>query len=334
MKVSVVIRSYNEAGRIERLLLGLTAQQFKPHEIILVDSGSTDGTVAIAQRYVDKIIHIDKAEFSFGRALNLGIAAATGDVCVFASAHVYPLYDTWLKDLTAPLRHERVVLSYGRQSGDRLTKFSEHRIFERWFPAESVFPQQNYFCNNANCAIRRSAWETQPYDETLTGLEDLAWAKIAQAAGGLIAYAAEADCAHVHEETWAQVRNRYRREARAMTKIDEHAHFSALDFVILLPANIIADLAAALARGVFLREFKSILQFRYNQMLGTFQGYNDPPEITAQLRERFYYPMRRDDQRRAEDERARHVIDYEALESEAADKKGRGRVVRFSAGEQ
>ena len=335
MKVSVIIRSYNEAERIERLLLGLAAQQAKPHEVILVDSGSTDDTVAIARRHVEKIVHIDKAEFSFGRALNVGIAAATGDVCVFASAHVYPVHDTWLQDLTAPLRNERVVLSYGRQSGNHLTKFSEHRIFERWFPADSVFPQQTYFCNNANCAIRRSTWEKHPYDEALTGLEDLAWAKAAQAAGGLIAYAAQAECAHVHEETWGQVRNRYRREARAMIRIDEHAHFTALDFILLLFANVVADLAAALTRGVFLREFKSILHFRYNQMLGTYQGYNDPPEITAQLRERFYYPLRREDERRAEDERARHVIDYEALESQAAaNQKGRGRVVRFSAGEQ
>lgn len=326
MKISVVIRSYNEDEHIERLLLGIRAQRVQPHEVILVDSGSTDRTVEIARRYVDKIVPIDKAEFTFGRALNRGVAAASGDICVFPSAHVYPLYDTWLEKLAAPFADPRTVLSYGRQSGNHLNKFSEHRIFARWFPAESVFPQQGYFCNNANCAIRRSVWESLPYDETLTGLEDLAWAKAAQAAGGLIAYAAEAEIVHVHDETWAQVRNRYRREAIAMRRIDEHASFTLFDLAWLMPANIVADLGAALRRGVFFKEFGSIVQFRFNQLVGTYKGYNDPPEVSARLRARFYYPTRPHEQDLAADEQSRHRIDYDALK---AKQEGAARVVRI-----
>ncbi|MEZ5996629.1 MAG: glycosyltransferase family 2 protein [Hyphomonadaceae bacterium] len=327
MKISIVIRSHNEDEHIERLLLGIRAQRLKPHEVILVDSGSTDRTVEIARRYVDRVVPIDKAEFTFGRALNRGIEAASGDICVFPSAHVYPLYDTWLEDLVAPFADERVVLSYGRQSGNHLNKFSEHRIFAKWFPAVSACPQKGYFCNNANCAIRRSVWEVQPYDETLTGLEDLAWAKAAQAAGGWLAYAAEAEIAHVHDETWAQVHNRYRREAIAMSHIDEHARFSMFDFVGLLVSNIAADLSAAFAQGVLWREFRSIVLFRFNQMLGTYRGHNDPPEVSNQLRSRFYYPMSPHEKRLAAAEHERHRIDYDALESEA---KGGARVVRIA----
>ena len=330
MKVSVVIRSYNEDEHIERLLLGIRAQRLRPHEVILVDSGSTDRTVEIARAYVDKVVAIDKAEFTFGRALNRGIAAASGEICVFPSAHVYPLYDTWLEQLVAPFQNERVVLSYGRQSGNHLNKFSEHRIFARWFPAESVCPQQSYFCNNANCAIRRSAWEGQPYDENLTGLEDLAWAKAAHAAGGWIAYAADAEIVHVHDETWGQVHNRYRREAIAMRRIDEHARFTMFDFAGLLASNIAADLAAAFAGRVLLREFNSIFLFRYNQMLGTYRGYNDPPEISSQLRARFYYPTRPHEQRLAEHEHALHRIDYDALKAKGEAAASSARVVRLS----
>lgn len=330
MRISIVIRSFNEDEHIERLLLGIRAQRLKPHEVIIVDSGSTDRTVEIARHYADKIVTIDKSEFTFGRALNRGIAAATGDICVFASAHVYPLYDTWLENLAAPFQNERVVVSYGRQSGNHLNKFSEHRIFARWFPTDSVCPQQGYFCNNANCAIRRSVWESQPYDESLTGLEDLAWAKAAQDAGGWIAYRADAEIVHVHDETWAQVRNRYRREAIAMRQIDEHARFSIGDFVFLLAANITADLGFAAKRRVLFKEFGSIFAFRFNQMLGTYRGYNDPPEVSAQLRARFYYPTTPHDQRLADDEHARHRIDYDALKPKS--EKG-ARVVRI-AGEK
>ena len=48
-RVSAVIRAYNEGQHIGRLLTGLEQQTRKPDEIIVVDSGSTDDTVAIAE---------------------------------------------------------------------------------------------------------------------------------------------------------------------------------------------------------------------------------------------------------------------------------------------
>ncbi len=55
--VSVVIRSYNEAAHIGKLLEGLERQTTQ-HEVIVVDSGSTDGTVGIARRYGAHVVQI------------------------------------------------------------------------------------------------------------------------------------------------------------------------------------------------------------------------------------------------------------------------------------
>lgn len=290
MKCSIVIRSYNEEEHIGRLLLGIREQNLQPHEVIVVDSGSTDQTVQIAQKFGATIIHIKKQEFSFGRALNIGCRAATGDILVFASAHVYPVHRTWLEKLVEPFGDERVVLSYGRQRGNHLNKFSEHQIFLKWFPDMSVCPQKTYFCNNANCAVRRGEWEKLHYDETLSGLEDLAWARQAQTSGGWLAYAADAQIVHVHDETWAHVRNRYRREAMAMKKINNNASFSIFDLARLLPANIITDYLTARNGGKLWRELIAIPMFRFNQFWGTYRGYNGPCEVTAELKDRFYFP--------------------------------------------
>lgn len=318
MKISVVVRARNEGQHIEKLLLGLAAQSRRADEVILVDSGSADDTVAIARRHGCKIIEIDRHEFTFGRALNKGCAAATGDICVFVSAHVYPVYDTWLAGLVEPFADRRVALSYGRQRGGAENCFSEHQIFSQWFPATSSCPQKTYFCNNANCAIRKAVWDELPYDETLTGLEDLAWAKAAQARGGWLAYVAEAEIIHVHDETWEQVQNRYRREAIAMRSIDSHAKFSRLDFLWLLVRHILSDSTAAMRVGRFRDVAKSIALFRYNQMLGTYRGYNDPPDVSAELRARFYYPVSRNADAAADGPTAeRHLIDYDALEAKA-----------------
>jgi len=156
MKVSIIIRAHNEEAHIRRLLTGIAAQGLKPYEVILVDSGSTDRTADIAWSLGAAVVTINKKEFTFGRALNRGCAAASGDILVFPSAHVYPVYDNWLETLVEPFKDQRVVLSYGRQIGNEITKFSEHQIFARWFPNKSVCPQKSYFCNNANCAVRRS----------------------------------------------------------------------------------------------------------------------------------------------------------------------------------
>lgn len=292
---SIVIRSYNEAEHIGKLLYGLQQQDYPIAEIILVDSGSDDDTVAIARQYDVEVVPIGREEFSFGRALNLGCQHARGEVLVFVSAHVYPLHRSWLAKLVAPLSKDRCVLSYGRQIGNEVSKFSEHQIFAKWFPEESSFPQAHHFCNNANCAIRRSAWLSLPYDETLTGLEDLAWAKEVQRRGGLIAYVAEAPIVHVHNETFERIRNRYRREAIAMRSIQPNMKFSFLDFLHLFLGNSISDCATALRQGRLLEQLRSILLFRFNQFYGTWQGHRGPCTITADLRRRFYFPQWREE---------------------------------------
>lgn len=287
---SIVIRAYNEEKHIGRLLTGIMQQTVRDVEIILVDSGSTDATVAIAQRFPVRVVHIRPEEFTFGRSLNLGIRHARGKFIVIASAHVYPVYPDWLERLLAPFDDPQVALTYGKQRGNEVSKFSEHQIFARWFPEESDFRQSHPFCNNANAAIRRALWEQQPYDETLTGLEDLAWAKWAMDQGYTVAYVAEAEVIHVHNETPRGVFNRYRREAMAFKRIFPEAHFNLWDLVRLFTSNVVSDAWHAARQGVLRRHLGSILWFRWMQFWGTYQGYRHAGPVTAQLRQTFYYP--------------------------------------------
>lgn len=181
MKVALLIRCLNEEAHIGRLLAGAFSQTTPPDEVIIVDSGSTDATVEIARRFPNvRITHIAPSDFSFGRAINRGMEATTADVVVLASAHVYPLRTTWLEELTRPLMNEETVLAYGRQVGDHRTHFSEHQVLRKWFPDFSDLDQEHPFSNNANAAIRRSWWLHQPYDEFLTGLEDLEGSRLGQ----------------------------------------------------------------------------------------------------------------------------------------------------------
>jgi rhamnosyltransferase len=286
---SLVVRAFNEEQHIGRLLEGVRHQTLQNVEIILVDSGSTDATPSIAAQYGVRVIYISPAEFTFGRSLNLGLAATSSDLVIIASAHVYPVYPDWLERLLDPFRDPAVALTYGKQRGDETSRFSEQQIFARWYPEESSTCQSHPFCNNANAALRRSVWQTRPYDESLTGLEDLAWAKWVFEQGYVIAYRAEAEVIHVHNETPVGVLNRYRREGMAFKQIYPEAHFSLYDFTRNVFSSIGFDLFHAARTHHLWRNFPSIFWFRFAQFLGTYQGYRHTGSLTPDLRQTFYY---------------------------------------------
>ena len=147
---SIIIRCFNEEEHIGRLLSGILEQTVQPEEIIIVDSGSTDATLSIASRFPVRILSILKENFSFGRSLNIGCRKARSEILVIASAHVYPIYKNWIELLLAPFQNEHVGLVYGKQRAEDVSRFSEQRVFQKWFPDFSVNEQKHPFCNNAN----------------------------------------------------------------------------------------------------------------------------------------------------------------------------------------
>jgi len=291
IRVSAVIRALNEEANIGRLLHGLDSQTRKPDELILVDSGSTDRTVEIARAEGCKIVSIAPHEFTFGRALNRGCEAATGDALLIVSAHVYPLNDGYLEHLVKPLDNPDVAIAYGRQVGDHRTKYSESRVMIKWFPTNSIWDQGHPFSNNANALVRRGVWERLRYREELTGLEDLDFAKRAMEGGARVAYVAEAPVVHVHEESWEVVQNRYRREAVAYKNIYPDTRMTRGQAATLAVTNILSDYwHAAHERKLEPKNYLDIVRFRFAQFRGAYLGFSAERAPDVDLLRRFYYP--------------------------------------------
>jgi glycosyltransferase involved in cell wall biosynthesis len=288
--VSVVIRCFNEQRHIGTLLDHVFRQTVRDPQVIVVDSGSTDDTLKIVQRFPVQLVRVRPADFTFGYSLNQGCRVATGTYVVIASAHVVPCGPEWIERLTAPLGDPTVALVYGRQVGDEKTRFSEHQLFAKQYPPESNLDQRTPFCNNANAAIRRSLWLEHPYDEALSGLEDLAWGKWAIERGFRIAYNAGAAVVHIHDESPAQIERRHMREALALKQIFPDSHITLFHFAALLLSTIGRDLLAALRRGQAITRFPEILMFRAMQYWGTYRGINYRSPLTHELITKFYYP--------------------------------------------
>lgn len=293
MEASVVIRTYNEARWLPEVFEALARQDLdgRPWEIVVVDSGSTDDSRALAEAAGARIVDIAKFEFTFGRSLNVGCEAARGRALVFISGHCIPVGERWLADLIAPLGRDGVAYTYGRQIGHaEHTKFSEHQLFAKYFPERSAVPQDGFFCNNANAALLREVWEHNRFDETLTGLEDMELAKRLVAAGHKVGYVAEAPVIHIHEESWRKIRVRYEREAIALQAIMPEVHLTFGDFLRYTASAVFLDWGEAIKAKCFLRQAGPVVMFRTLQFWGAYRGNNDHRKLSQRTKEAYFYP--------------------------------------------
>lgn len=167
----MIVRARNEAGQIY-VALASVREQGVLAELIVVDSGSTDGTLEIASRFADRVIRIPSEEFTYGHALNVGAAAASAPVHVALSAHCALPHPDWIQ--TAVAHYERPDVA--ATEGDVYLPGGE--------PIDGVFFQDakhfrahpRWGVSNHGATWRASIWERFPFNETLLYAEDKEWA--------------------------------------------------------------------------------------------------------------------------------------------------------------
>jgi len=292
VKVSIIIRTYNEEKYLVDLLQSIYDQECSgiEYEVVIVDSGSVDQTLDIAQQFHTKIIHIQKENFSFGRSLNMGCEAASGEILVFVSGHCIPVSRTWLRELIDPLSNNTTVYTYGAQYGSDSSRFSECRLFAKNFVTQSKIPQDGFYCNNANAALMKSIWLQYKFDEELTGLEDMHLSKQLVEHGYKIGYVAEASVHHLHNENWAQIKRRFEREAIALQYIMPEIHISFFDFLYYFLSAVILDINVAIQQHLFSKKVGEILMYRLMQFWGSYRGNHFHRKLSKQRKEAYFYP--------------------------------------------
>jgi rhamnosyltransferase len=167
--ISVIVRCKDKADTIEAAFASIRDQTVAA-EIVVVDSGSTDGTLDIARRWADRVVEIAPREFSYGRALNVGADAALGDVHAALSAHVTFPHREWLERATEHLARDGVAGASGhvtRADGEVLLEPVDQG-FEQWVPTWG-------FTNTA-AAWRADVGREHRFDEAMSACEDKEWA--------------------------------------------------------------------------------------------------------------------------------------------------------------
>jgi rhamnosyltransferase len=217
-KVSVVIPTLNAGPEFEKLLEKLSTQEggFE-REVIVIDSGSEDGTVELARRYGARVHQIPRSEFNHGATRDLGISLSSGEYVAFIVQDALPLDERWLAAMVEDLeRDERVAGVYGRQISRQdagvLTRVLVNSLANATLERrEQVVDSPGQYhklppkerrrlaaFDNVSSCLRRSVWEELPFEKTDFG-EDLRWGKKVVEAGYKIVYEPRSAVFHSHE---------------------------------------------------------------------------------------------------------------------------------------
>lgn len=199
-----------DGGQTFRLCLErIRSQQVDDEvEIVVVDSGSSDGSQDAARGAGAQVVEIPPEEFGHGSSRNLGARTAKGDPLVFLTQDAYPAGEDWLANLTAPLAgDERLAGVYGRQLAAPGAQPPERYFLDFLYGPNArvqaaAGPQEismeNALFSNVNSAIRRSAWEEFGFAEDIAMAEDGDWARRVLLAGRLLRYEPTAAVYHSH----------------------------------------------------------------------------------------------------------------------------------------
>jgi glycosyltransferase involved in cell wall biosynthesis len=226
---SVIVRCRDKEGTIVAALDSLRAQTVVP-EIIVVDSGSRDRTLELAEPRADRIIEIPPETFTYGRALNVGARAAQGPVHFALSAHcVVPRAD-WVERAVAHYARADVAATNGRRAVVHGREISG----PFYATLEDAMRDLYYwgFSNHAS-SWRAATWEEFPFEERLGYAEDREWSLRVLAAGWTIVFDEElfVDQSHQWRQGALQYCRRQREQARAMWSFADLPPYRVRDLV-------------------------------------------------------------------------------------------------------
>lgn len=214
VQVSIVIPVYNGIKTLPKLIRGITSQTiFKQMEIVVVDSGSTDGSIDYVAGYdFVRILHIDKSDFNHGNTRNLAVQHCVGDFVLMT------VQDAWTEDITLL---ERMLFHFDNSNiravcGHQAVPHDESNNPHEWFRPQDLARFKEINCSsddfenmspidqrslcgwdNVISLYRRTSLIELPFDEMIFG-EDMFWAKMALKKGWTIGYDYSCTVYHYH----------------------------------------------------------------------------------------------------------------------------------------
>jgi glycosyltransferase involved in cell wall biosynthesis len=240
--VTVAIPVLNGARYLGEVLEAVRAQRVdRELEILVVDSGSRDGSQDIAREHGAVLHEIPPHAFSHGGTRNRMVELARGDHVAFLTQDATPAHEEWLAVLLEGFEQASDVAAvFGphdpRPDASHMIKSEMERHFASWggggreidvqrldrspagIAAYRSFPGQLTFLSDVNCAVARWAWERVPYREVPYAEDQLLGRELIEA-GFAKVFHPEARVVHSHDYPPAQFFRRYFDEFRSLREV-------------------------------------------------------------------------------------------------------------------
>ena len=167
MKYSVITINYNNSEGLRHTIESVAGQTYKDYEYIIIDGGSTDGSVEVIKKYADRIDYwVSEPDGGIYNAMNKGVAQAHGEYCIFMNSGDCFFDQNVLMRVSANTEDDIVI---GKLSSDKENKtlfnpplsgkISMYYLYSATVPHQSSF-------------IRTELLRQFPYDEDLKIVSD------------------------------------------------------------------------------------------------------------------------------------------------------------------
>jgi len=274
--VSIIMRSFNEAWALKGTLPALAAQDFKNWELIVIDSGSTDGSQdLIRAAQPAQFVQITPPEYNPSRVMNQGMRLAKSEFGIFLNADATPQGTNWLRPLVTALQDPKTAACFGRQIPRPDCQAVFANDYARCFGPNRESAKWEHFFSMVSSGLRKDVWAKRGFREDLQYAEDDEYTRWCKAQGYAVAYVPESVAMHSHNYTPEQSYKRAFGDARAIGKAwtRSPAEFNFAKTVLLGWASDVRHDASFCAREKRLGELAHAARIRWRQRQGKLAGF-------------------------------------------------------------
>jgi rhamnosyltransferase len=221
--ISVIIRSLNEGWALRETLPALQAQDWKNWELIVIDSGSTDGSVELIRKaHPHHFIQIRPQDYNPARVMNLGMTLARSNIAVFLNADATPQGAHWLRPLATVLQDLQTAAAFGRQIPRPDCRAVFAHDYARCFGPNRASARWEHFFSMVSSGVRKDIWERRGFLESMQYSEDDEYSRWCRSEGLRVEYCPESVVMHSHNYTLGQAYKRSFGEAKALAAVWRH----------------------------------------------------------------------------------------------------------------
>jgi len=218
--VSIILRSFNEGWALAETLPALKSQTHKNWELIVIDSGSTDGSIElIRQAHPAHFVQIQPQEYNPSRVMNYGLHLASSRFGIFLNADATPQGPEWLRPLVAALQDPRTAAVYGRQIPRPDCQAVYAHDYERCFGPNRECERWEHFFSMVSSGLRKEIWSKRGFLEKMRYSEDDEYTRWCRAQGYRVVYCPDSLVMHSHNYTPEQAYRRSFGEAEALAAV-------------------------------------------------------------------------------------------------------------------